>query len=130
MAKISQYSEAVSTAQGDFVAVVQDGLTKKLDVDKISGLQALGVNQAWQDVTGSRTAGVTYTNTTGKTIMWSLDITDGDNNGDVTIVINGVTVFYDLNIGSRTMAYVIPDGHTYGITLFTSATLSKWSELR
>lgn len=29
---------------------------------------SIGVNQTWQDVTASRTIGVTYTNTTGKPI--------------------------------------------------------------
>jgi hypothetical protein len=82
----------------------------------------IGVGQTWQLVT--RTAGVTYTNDTGKPIMLVLSIAGGNRmvgilsvtfNGTVTVPVTGAggysTVQQDA-VGS----IIIPAGDTYSIT--------------
>lgn len=84
--------------------------------------QDLGVGQTWQNVTASRSAGVTYTNSTGKPIF----IFFYSGSSGVTIVVDGI------NIGSMTTAtgnscgFVVPNGSTYS----AATKPTTWSELR
>lgn len=93
---------------------------------KVLGDRDLGVGQTWQDVTSSRSAGVTYTNSTGKPIQVAI-------NANVNIgsfVANGVTLpIDDYNFYSQHF-YIIPNGHTYQLNLGTSGSLLSWAELR
>ena len=91
--------------------------------------QQIGVNQTWQDVTASRSAGVTYTNTTGKPI-------------EVVCYLNttwpGVRIFYvdgleadsiyvnsSITLQMKTRA-IVPNNSTYSF----NASFTKWVELR
>lgn len=74
----------------------------------------LGVGQTWQDVTASRSAGVTYTNSTGKPIMFVL-IT---NASSTSITVDSKLVGR-LNHGSSaddTVSAIVPNGSTYSYT--------------
>lgn len=83
-----------------------------------------GISQTWQDVTASRSAGVTYTNSTGKPIMISIY-----NTLSLNVVINGVTVGKTICLNSvPTISFIVPNGSTYLVTGTFSALL--WSELR
>lgn len=97
----------------------------------VNGL-ALGVGQAWQDVTGSRAALTTYQNTTGRPIMVNIVgrapggrllrvSTDNFASNDVTVAITDGTSSNDL------LSAVIPPGHYYQLG---DITVSSWSELR
>lgn len=93
----------------------------------------LGVNQTWQSLTGSRVSGVTYTNTTGRTICAFAQGTLVSGNNTVTGTVDGVLTSYLRYAGGAEdhvlSAYlIIPNGSTYAIDL--SGGVSSWSELR
>ena len=50
----------------------------------------IGFNQTWQDVTSSRSAGVTYTNSSGKPIGVSIVHTSTNNTAITSITVGGV----------------------------------------
>ena len=97
---------------------------------------ALGVNQTWQDVTGSRSIGTTYTNNTGKPIAVSIFKGLGSiQNAYWSISVNGVS------IGASSQAYfnganmqaffIVPVGQTYIVTNGSGTTTPQiWAELR
>lgn len=94
-------------------------------------LKEIGVGQTWQDVTASRVAGITYTNTTGKPIMvnvWS----NGANSTIASLTINSTVIdSYSVNTSTGALAKIhglIPDGATYSVSM--TPAVSKWSELR
>jgi len=84
------------------------------DSDEYGGL---GHNQTWQNVTSSRSSGVTYTNTTGKPIMVSIRSDDVASTAWFRIVVDGIIVIglqqagttYQLGVGG----IVVPNGSTY-----------------
>jgi hypothetical protein len=76
----------------------------------VSGAAGLGVDQTWQSVT--RTSGTTYTNSTGKPIIFQCSCTG--NGQYLEILVSGVRVAYVVNNGTFTFASaVIPAGATY-----------------
>ncbi len=78
----------------------------------------LGWGQTWQDVTVSRSAGVTYTNTSGKPIQVIIQ-DNGTLGAQVTITINGTITFSDTQGSGVTKPCVyaiIPNGNTYSAT--------------
>ena len=81
----------------------------------------IGVGQTWQNVTGSRAGGVTYTNSTGKPIEVVIKI---GGLAEISPVVGGVTVgpFY------VSASFIVPDSTTYIATL--GAALVGWQELR
>lgn len=95
-----------------------------------SELDSIGVGQTWQDVSGSRVVGTTYTNTTGKPIMVSITSGIGGSNF-AQLSVNGVVVSRSTS-GDAGLIYaphniIIPSGATYSYTGGTSLT---WLELR
>ncbi|MDV1267045.1 pyocin knob domain-containing protein [Citrobacter freundii] len=94
------------------------------DGSKNINLPLIGYGQSWVDVTSQRSAGVTYTNTTGKPIQLLLDFIRPTTSWFLNIVVDGLTPS-----GAGGYCPVIPPGSTYrvnvsGITTFT------WRELR
>lgn len=87
-------------------------------------LPALGVGQTWQDLTASRSGGVTYTNTTGRPIQIAITCASGTN---VVTTIDGVERGQSSGGSVSTGSYIVPNGSTY------SANVSGpylWHELR
>lgn len=89
--------------------------------------QLLGVGQTWQNVTGSRAIGTTYTNTTGRAIVVSVN----NNSGTTSVLtVGGVQVG---RVGQYTggegyqLCAVVPNGATY---VYTGAGIQNWAELR
>lgn len=94
----------------------------------IGGL-AIGEGQSWQDVTGSRSAGASYQNTTGKPIQVAIRLNVGpagavqvssDNSNWVTIGVSNTDAFANVS-------FIVPNNHYYRLTGVTAGT---WSELR
>lgn len=83
-----------------------------------SGYGSIGVGQTWQNVTGSRASGVTYYNTTGKSIMVYMQ------NAGVTSATFGGVTWTPTN--SALDGFIVPPGGSYSIV----GTLSVWLELR
>ena len=112
-----------------------------------SNLSPPGVGQTWSDVSGSRSIGTTYTNSTGQAIQVMISITLTAANGTpdsagCTFLVGGVTMSQavhtrnaasGVSATSAVFCAIIPDGQTYRINDASSGTASsaigKWAEL-
>ena len=99
----------------------------------------LGVNQTWQNVTGSRVSGTTYTNSTGKPIFVSIQAAPSASGGAyLDVFINGVSLGYfgqGSGVSPNTVyasfwTVVVPSGDTYKATTAGSISIGNWFELR
>lgn len=96
----------------------------------------IGMGQSYQDMTASRASGVTYTNSTGRTIAvsaWST--TGGITNQRADCYVNGVLVIrnslYSNGTDYAAFAYfLVPPGATYAIYFISAGVSTKWYELR
>jgi len=100
---------------------------------KLSIANALGVGQTWQNFTGSRSSGVTYTNNTGKPIQVSVCVYH-DEQVVSTLSVSGVVVSrVRQEVGGATgyqdstHTAIVPNWATYSVS---GGTLIFWSELR
>lgn len=111
-----------------------DSSTKVASTAFVTG-QDLGVGQTWANVTSSRVAGTTYTNTTGKPISLSIRVQNTTNGATVagSLTIYGVSISaFDVNdaTGSQfTFSGIVPNDQTYSINI-SSGVLNAWFELR
>ena len=92
------------------------------------GAAGIGVGQTWQNVTGSRSAGTTYTNSTGKPISVSLSCLG---TASASFSIDGIQVS---EIGGSAsvrgmMGGIVPNGSSY-IASGSGLTIDVWAELR
>ena len=130
---VAQLPNASTTDIG--AVQLNDTLTSASTTQAVTAAQAkvlndmmLGVGQTWQDVTGSRAAGITYTNDTQKPIMV---IVTRSVSGNFTayFTVNGIDLIWSLGGNSIGIAdafsIIIPVGSTYKCNTF-----STWAELR
>ena len=95
-------------------------------------VRGLGLGgEVWNDVTGSRALGTTYTNSRGYPIMISM-YGSGAGSSSTQIYVNGTLVYQNNAQWNGAGAIpggclIIPDGATYSASL--SSALVKWSEL-
>jgi len=129
---IAQAATATPLANG----TADVGTSKKYArQDNVHAEGGIGIGQTWQNVTVSRSLGVTYTNATNKPIM--LAVTTISNGGGVfatSISINSVVIAtqidYAANAGYQELTTIIvPSGSTYKIDS-SAATIQTWFELR
>lgn len=98
---------------------------------------SLGNNQSWNNYTGSRAIGVSYTNTTGRSIVVSVQI-DSSSGGNIysTLYVNGIPVaaynYQNRNYNNAScLTAVVPNGFTYQCNVAGSnPVIPLWSELR
>ena len=99
-----------------------------------SDFKEIGVGQTWTDVSGSRTAGTTYTNSTGKPIQVIASFQSSNQSNFTTGTINGLTVYGSVTTSSGhwgTISYIVPNGNTYSANMNGgSVTATNWLELR
>lgn len=102
---------------------------------KVLNDQAFGVGQTWQDVSGSRSKNVTYTNTTGKPINVAVIAGHSDSDGGLQALVGGVTVeeLYGEAPGGNgywkgTLNFTVPHSSTYRIE--GGSNVLRWVELR
>lgn len=113
----------------DDVAVTPSTLKGALNAN------VLGMGQTWLDVTGSRSLGTTYTNSTGRAIAVAVSLRDiGDN--DIRLEVDGVVVGL-INTAQSTFEItgqafaIVPAGSTYRcIRSGTTQSVVIWAELR
>jgi len=120
-------SSGITMASGKTLpAASLTGTLPAIDGAALTGIPNLGVGQTWTNVIGSRSAGVTYTNSTGKPIV--VLFSDGNSN-IATVSING-TKIGELYASAASVAsiatLIIPNGDTYSL----SAMPDYWWELR
>lgn len=91
----------------------------------------IGYGQTWQDVTGSRSAGTTYTNSTGKPIFVMISVYNSQSANILLVTVSGVLISA---VGQSTWdnstqaSFIVPDGATYSAT--SSSGVRIWAELR
>lgn len=102
---------------------------------KVLNDQAFGVGQTWQDVSGSRSKDVTYTNTTGKPINVAVIAGYSDSDGGLQALVGGVTVgelYGEAPSGNGywkgTLNFTVPHSSTYRIE--GGSGVLRWVELR
>ena len=103
-------------------------------INATANLHDLGVGQTWQDVTASRAAGVTYTNTTQKPTFVKVRVRNNESiNNVVTVTISGSSDQSDGGNGSyqvyTSIYFIVQPNQTYSVSI-TAGTLIQWTELR
>lgn len=89
-------------------------------------LNSLGSGQTWQAVTGSRSSGVTYYNTTGRPIVLLINAFSGTS---MTFAVNGVNQVQFANAAATAQLYIVPAGASYSYTI-SGGGITSWAELR
>lgn len=89
----------------------------------------LGVGQTWQNLSGSRAVGVTYTNSTSQPIVATVQV-GNNSNANASFLINGLAMgnLFGGSSANTQATYVIPAGATYGIN--PGIVMNTWCELR
>ena len=94
----------------------------------------LGWNQSIQNVTSSRSASVTYTNSTGSPIFVWVSMGSLNNGDSIYLYISGSQVApfaVSANASATsTVCGIVPNGASYYITLAGNASKNAWYELR
>lgn len=89
-----------------------------------------GISQTWQNVTGSRSLGTNFTNSTSRPIMVTIFATQVGSSF-TNIIVNGVVAAQaqaSTSVEGVNVAAVVPPGAVYSVS--TGNTLSYWAELR
>lgn len=122
-----QTSRTISTGTG---LTGGGNLSANRTISLASSHWPIGVGQTWQNMTGSREGGTTYTNTTGRTIAVAVMMNDSASapfNGTVTFVVGGIGV---ARITSASPIFaIVPPGSTYRLNIVGSANIFRWFEL-
>ena len=96
-----------------------------------SNASGLGIGQTWQNLTGSRSSGTTYTNSTGKPIAVAMRSNYAPQN-DIVVTVGGLECGRFAIQGNvfiiYTMFVIVPNNTTYSITV--PGGIGVWSELR
>ena len=100
---------------------------------KIDAEPMLGRGQTWQNVTSSRAANTTYTNSTQRPIQVSIVMRDSGNIDPASLLVGGSLAVYAPDIaggtpGSQQWTVIVPQGATYRLN--TSNPVQHWAELR
>jgi hypothetical protein len=93
-----------------------------------SAANAIGVGQTWQDVSGSRSSGTTYTNSTGRPIFVSVRMDRDD--GQLDLTVDGLMVGRSGTTPGPvyyTLTAIVPAGSTYKADATSGL---SWYELR
>ena len=124
------FSNTLTSTATDRALTAAQG--KVLQDSKVSYAASLGWNQTYQDVSASRVAGTTYTNSTGSPIFVMVSPPEAVNKS-VSPVVDGVTLGYADTGGSyidmSTTSFIVPNGSTYSVT-GVLGTGTIWVELR
>lgn len=116
----------------DYSQSLEVNYMDSLNVKDLVVQDKFDLGQTWQDVTSERSAGVTYTNTTGKPIEIIVYSTISTASKTFSLTIDGLTVDRDANSGSDNVTVgvssVVQNGSEY--TIDANHAIAVWSELR
>ena len=120
-------------------AAMGRALSQAIDL-KLNISNALGFGQSWQNMTGQRSLGGSYTNFTNRPIQIYISVRNTFNissSEESNLIIDGVTIPFvggGFNsagaIKNASISVIIPPNSTYRVVSLTSGTLINWSELR
>ena len=104
------------------------------DASTSAAMLPVGYNQTWQNMTSSRSAGTSYTNSTGRAIMVNIHYAEfSDSIWDMQLTVGGVVVARDAGgrvaagtNGGGTCSAIVPAGASYSF----SGSFNIWAELR
>jgi hypothetical protein len=127
-----------SALSGNLVAPSTSGniLTSNGTTWTSAAATSIGVGQTWQNVVGSRAAGTTYTNSTGKPIFISVGGSGSPNAGVMSMTISEVVIgrqgfsSVDSGVSNATISAIVPNGSTYKVNNISGWSLVFWAELR
>jgi hypothetical protein len=110
--------------------------TTQLATTEFSMGSGVGSNQTWQNLTGSRVSGTTYTNSTGKPIMVNVSCQAHSGTAGYTVqwYINDVVMGFLSTAGTPGIdirvpcVFIVPNGATYRVD--GGAVTTQWAELR
>lgn len=88
-------------------------------------VEGVGQGQTWQNLTASRAANTTYTNSTGRTIGVMITSTGSTTNYSVNGAIIATSAV--VNGGNPNTFFLVPPGATYGTG---AADIVRWTEIR
>jgi hypothetical protein len=91
----------------------------------------IGIGQTWSNVTGSRSSGSTYTNSTGKPIQVVICVYPSEAADILVIEVGGVTIYASGSAtweNSAQASFIVPNSTTYKAT--SSSGIRTWAELR
>jgi hypothetical protein len=108
-------------------------------VETLPPQPSVGSGQTWQNMTASRALGASYTNTTGRAIVFRVSVSSAGGPGTLSVTLSAGGVPMDAPIVYVTAAgyvlsdsLVVPPGAAYAATAggTAGAALSAWFELR
>ena len=109
-------------------------LMTPLRTEEWGNANVLGMGQTWQDVTGERALGVTYTNTTGKAITVIQVSEYGGGIDNLSVYVNDLLLLVvDQGFGAGwwgPVTFIVPPGATYSIVKPAYPNIKSWVELR
>ena len=137
---VSQLPDATTTVKG--AVILNDTLTSTSTTTALTAAQGnvladrdFGVNQSWQDVTGSRAKGVVYTNNTGKPIEVAIKVAYVDDDWGLTVTVGGVDIGKvqgnapsGTGYWQTTLNFTVPNTAVYSVS--GGSNVFGWSELR
>ena len=118
-------NQALTAAQGK---VLKDALDTTIT-------SSFGVGQTWQNMTASRVVGTTYTNTSGRPIMVSVQGTpQGSTSFQIALRVNDSVVFSDSGWDNNErlptgVVVMIMNGDSYSVSV-NKISMTSWWELR
>lgn len=125
------FNNTLTSTNADQALTAAQG--KVLKDTKLETTSAFGVGQTWQNVTSSRVAGTTYTNTTSRPIVVNVTATGYQATTQITAIVQGINFI----IGADSTPYdtvaagsfVVPSGVGYSVAV-TNGGLQTWYEFR
>lgn len=137
---VSQLPDATTSVKG--AVILNDTLTSTSTTQastaaqaKVLNDQAFGVNQSWQDFTGSRAKNVTYVNNTGRPIEIAIKVAYEDDDGGLTVTVGGVDIGKvqgnapsGTGYWQTTFNFTVPNIVSYSVS--GGSNVFGWAELR
>lgn len=120
----------IQIAAGDSVVIrsTAANVVEILPIDLLADASVGTRGQTWQDVTGSRGEGVTYTNTTGRPIQ--IFLTFDPVGAGSHFQVDGVDILPSTDTLYYQVSCIVPAGSTYRMNAAGASFNRKWVELR
>lgn len=120
-----------NASQIDGVVINENGSNVRTESDSYSKTETdgkiIGIGQTWQNVAASRSIGVTYTNSTGKSIFVIALPGDAGVHEFYVDAVKVDALYVTAGTGAG-MCVIVPNGSTYRVTGGTN--INTWAELR
>lgn len=148
---VAQGGTGATTASGAFTAIKQAATTSDTGVVELATSTevqtgtdtsravtpkgfadaSLGYGQTYQNVSGSRALGTTYTNSTGRPI-WVVVAWTATGNGSYTAYVDGNLAYYTTQdlYPRANVDFIVPPGSTYYVSSSAGQGFAYWLELR